>query len=170
MDNILLGIQRIKNMQFSENGIDRLAEAVFSVDNPQVVEAYSEYDLEPISFNSSLELAHYIKKKLSLPKGLAYIFVVYPDMKGQAVKKSIELNPLKVPNHKFRYTWEGWGLISIQLASPEVNIISSVDANTEVRALKWAATYPDFEPPSLWNWEAVKKHKNRLQRVLKKLA
>ena len=157
-------------MQISESGIDCLAEAVFAVDNPQVVEAYSEYDLEPISFSSSSELSNYIKQKLSFPKGLAYIYVVYPDMEGQAIKKKIELNPLKVPNHKFRYTWKGWGLISVQVASPEFGLPSRVSANSEARAIKWAPTYREIDPPSLWNWVAVKKHTSRLQRVLKKLA
>jgi hypothetical protein len=120
-------------MQISENGVDCLAEAVFAVDKPQVVVAYSEYDMEPITFSSSAELAQYIKQKLSFPKGLAYIFVVYPDMEGQAIRKQIELNPIKVPNHKFRYTWDGWGLISVQVASPELGITSNVSANTEVR-------------------------------------
>jgi len=157
-------------MKISDDGINFLADAVFAVDNPQVVEAYSEYDLEPVSFSSAQELAHYVKQKLSIPKGLAYIFVVYPDMEGQAVRKAIELNSSKVPNHKVRYTWQGWGLISIQVASPELGITSNVSANTEGRALKWAATYPELEPPSAWNWSYVKKHKSRLQRVLKKLA
>ncbi len=157
-------------MQISENGIDCLAEAVFAVDNPQVVEAYSEYDLEPISFSSSLELSSYINRKLSVPKGLAHIFVVYPDMEGNLIKRTIELNSLKVPNHKFRYTWEGWGLISIHVASPEFGLPSCVSANTEARAIKWTPTRHEIDPPSLWNWAAVKKHTSRLQRVLKKLA
>jgi hypothetical protein len=157
-------------MQISESGIDCLTEAVFAVDNPQVVEAYSEYDLDPISFSSSSELSNYIKQKLSFPKGLAYIYVVYPDMEGQAIKKKIELNQLEIPGHKFRYTWEGWGLISIQLAPPQSKLGSSVSANTEARAIKWAPTYPEYGSPSAWNWAAVKKHQNRLQRALKKHA
>ncbi|GAB6140504.1 hypothetical protein JCM14076_12330 [Methylosoma difficile] len=157
-------------MQISESGIDCLAEAVFVVENPQVVEAYSEYDLEPIYFSSSSELSNYIKHKLALPKGLAYIYVVYPDMEGQAIKRKIELNPLKVPNHKFRYTWEGWGLISIQVASTEIGLPSSVNANSEARAIKWEHTNREIDPPSLWNWAAVKRHTSRLRRILKKHA
>jgi hypothetical protein len=158
----------IKNMKISVSGINLLTEAIFSVERPQVVEAYSEYDCEPISFNSSLELSDYIKQKISNPKGLAYLFVVYPDMEGTAIKRKIELNPLKGPNHKFRYTWEGWGLISVQVASPDLGIVSKIDANSESRAIKWFSIYPEMEPPSVWNWSAVKKHQSRLKRALKK--
>lgn len=157
-------------MQISENGIDNLALAIFAVENPLVVEAYSEYDYEPISFNCPLELSAYIKQKISNPKGLAHLFVVYPDMEGKAIKRRIELNPLKAPNYKFRYTWEGWGLISIQVAAPDLGIASNIGANSEARAIKWASTYPELEPPSVWNWAAVKKHQSRLKRVLKKIA
>ncbi len=157
-------------MQISESGIKLLAEAIFSVETPQVVEAYSEYDCEPISFISSLELSVYIKQKISNPKGLAYLFVVYPDMVGKPTKKRIELKPSKVLDHKFRYTWEGWGLISVQITSPDFGIASNISANSEARAIKWSSTCPELEPPSVWNWLAVKKHQNRLKRVLKKMA
>lgn len=155
-------------MQISENGIDNLAKAIFAVERPQVVEAYSEYDSEPISFNCPLELSAYIKRKISNPKGLAHLFVIYPDMEGKATKRRIELNPLKFPNHKFRYTWEGWGLISIQVAAPDLGIVSNIGANSEARAIKWSTIHPELEPPSAWNWSAVKKHKSRLNRMLKK--
>ena len=157
-------------MQISENGIDLLTGAIFAGENPQVFEAYSEFDCEPISFTSSQELSVYIKQKASNPKGLAYLVVVYSDMGGKAIKRRIELNPLKVPNHKFRYTWEGWGLISVQVASPDLGIASGIGANSEARAIKWSSTYPEMEPPSVWNWPAVKKHQSRLKRVLKKMA
>lgn len=155
-------------MQISDSGVDRLSQAIFAIDNPQVVEAYSEYDFEPISFKSSSELASYIKQKISSPKGIAYVFVVYPDMQGKATKKRIELDPLRVPNHKFRYTWEGWGLIYIQITAPNLGVTSNISVNSEARAIKWAATHPELELPSTWNWQAVKRHQSRLQRVLKK--
>ena len=166
----MLGTQRIENMQISESGINFLAEAIFAVENPQVVEAYSECDREPLSFGSASELAFYIEQKLTLSKILVHIFVVYPDMQGGAVKKRIELNQSKMPEHKFRYTWEGWGLISIQLSPPQSKLASSVSANTEARALKWAPNYSEYGSPSAWNWAAVKKHQNKLQRVLKRNA
>lgn len=154
-------------MQISESGINLLAEAVFAFEGAQVVEAYSEYDCEPISFDSSLELAAYINQKLSFSEGRAYIFVVCPDMGGQAARRKIELNPSIMPNHKFRYTWKGWGLISVQVASSFLGIKSNIRENTEARAIKWSSSYPEMESPSVWNWSAVKKHQSRLKRVLK---
>jgi hypothetical protein len=53
-------------MQISKNGIDILAKAIFAVERPQVVEAYSEYDCEPIFFNCPLELAAYINQKKNI--------------------------------------------------------------------------------------------------------
>jgi hypothetical protein len=61
-----------------------------------------------------------------------------------------------------------WGLISVQVASPDLGIASNIGANSEARAIKWSSTYPEMEPPSVWNWSAVKKHQSRLKRVLKK--
>ena len=157
-------------MKISESAINLLTDSIFSVERPLVVEAYSEYDCEPMTFNSSLELSVYIKQKISIPKGLAYLFVVYPDMVGKPTKRRIELNPSKILDHKYRYVWEGWGLISVQIASPDFGIASNIGANSEARAIRWSSTYPELEPPSVWNWSAVKKHQSRLKRVLKKMA
>ncbi|WP_417357253.1 hypothetical protein [Gallaecimonas pentaromativorans] len=157
-------------MQISKEGIRDLCEAIFAFDNPFVVEAYSEFDKKPLSFSHEIELEKYISEKIDKPKGMAYIFVVYPEMAGKACIKKINLNSKKVSDRKFRYTWEGWGLIAVQIASPDLGIKSNINANSEARAKKWENTYSEFEPPSTWNWKEVTKHKNRLKRVLKKHA
>ncbi len=157
-------------MQLSKEAIKALCDAIFASENPVVVEAYSDFDKEPLSFNQADELEVYISNKIEFPKGMASIFVVYPEMKGQARLRKIELDPEKVPNHKFRYTWDGWGLISIQITAPDLGIQSNINANSETRAKKWESTHPEFEPTSVWNWNFVNKHKNRLKRVLNKYA
>lgn len=157
-------------MEISEEGIKKLSEAIFAFDNPVVVEAYSEFDCEPVSFVHAVDIEKYICDKVRVPKGLAHLFVVYPDMVGKARLKKINLNTEKISEHQFRYTWEGWGLISIQIAAPQIGLESNINANSEARAKKWESVYPEFDPPSIWNWKAVTKHKNRLKRVLKKYA
>lgn len=155
----------------TEQAIDAIASAVFEKPGALVLEAYSDLDKEPRQFASAQEFAHHVKDKISRPRESAFVFVVYPDMAGRAVRKTIHLDPAKVPGHSVRYTWEGWGLISIHLERGDApRTTSRVAANSAKRAAKWASTYPDWEPPSTWNWKAVESHARRLQRVLKNLA
>lgn len=100
-----------------------------------------------------------------------YLFVHYADMGGKLVRETIHLDPNAVPRHKLRYTWNGWGLIAIQLyLSSKPSPISRITANSEARASKWAATLSERDPADTWNWPAVKSHVRRLQRVLKRVA
>ncbi len=157
-------------MQLSENAIITLIDSIFEKPSPMILEAYSDFDKEPMIFDTPKQLSIYINSELSKPKGLAYFYVIYPDMLGQPIKKLIHINSKKMPNCKFRYTWLGWGLISVQLASPDLGIASSINANTEKRAMKWSSTLQDIPPPSSWDWSAVELHKKRLQRAFKKVA
>ena len=150
----------------TDAAIDAVATALFDKPNPWVAEAYSAYDVEPLLFASSDEVAKYARSVLAQPRGLAFLFVVYPDMNGRAVRETIRLDPKHVPGHKLRYTWQGLGLISVQLAREGIR--SRVAANSQARAKKWAPTYPDWEGPGAWNWKAVASHTRRLQRVLKR--
>jgi hypothetical protein len=150
----------------TDSAIDAVSGALFEKPNPWVAEAYSAYDAEPLLFASSDEVAKYIRGVLALPRGLAFLFVVYPDMNGRAVRETIRLDPKHVPGHKLRYTWQGLGLISVQLAHEGVR--SHIAANSQARAEKWAPTYPLWDGPGTWNWKAVASHTRRLQRVLKR--
>jgi hypothetical protein len=98
----------------TDAAIASFADAVFN-DAPavEVLEAYSNYGAVPRRFESAIDLSQYIEKSLSTPKGMAYFFVVYPDRTGRPVRKKIHLKPNSIPGETFRYTWEGWGLISI---------------------------------------------------------
>lgn len=149
----------------ADSAIESLATAIFDRPNPWVAEAYSAYDQEPLIFSSADEVSRYFRETLSRPKGHAFVFVVYPDMNGNASREVIKLTPGSVPGHTMRYTWHGWGLISVQLYR-EGNIRSRISANSQKRAEKWASTYPNWEPPSIWNWKMVGSHARRLQRAL----
>jgi len=153
------------------HAIELIAAAVFSKPGAEVLEAYSDYDREPLEFRSATELADYAKEKVLKQRALAFVFVRYPDMRGTAILETIHLRPGAVANHKRRYTWQGWGLISVQLqdgGSPHPP--SRVSANSKARALKWAPTQPEWAAPTTWDWSAVQRHTGRLQRVLNKVA
>jgi hypothetical protein len=158
-------------LPLSAAAIERIAAAIFSKPGAEVLEAYSDYDREPLEFRSAAELTDYAKKRVLEERALAFIFVRYPDMGGSAIRETIHLRPGAVANHKLRYTWQGWGLISIQLqggGAPHPR--SRIAANSEARALKWGPTHPAWGPPKTWNWSAVQRHTRRLQRVLKQVA
>lgn len=157
-------------MKFSDSSIQKVVDSVFIDPTVIVVEAYSEYDKEPIIFISPDQLFSYISSKLMNPRGLAFFFVVYPDMLGTPIKETIRAKSKSMSNEKIRYTWQGWGLISVQLSSPDLGLASCVKANTEKRALQWASTKTTIPPPTLWDWRAVSFHTNRLKRILKSVA
>jgi hypothetical protein len=148
---------------------DALAAGIFAKPAPFVVEAYSRPDHEPIEFVSPDQLSDYIESNVSEPRGLAFVFVVYPDMGVRPVRQTIHLDPRHCPGQKLRYTWEGWGLISVQLHGTENAWMSSVAANSETRAIAWSSTQPTWTPPDQWNWKAVGSHVRRLQRILRKV-
>jgi hypothetical protein len=155
----------------SDSSIDTIAAAVFAKPNPVVLEAYSEPGQLPQSFTSAVQLAHYVRSQLSHPKGLAFVFVVYPDMGGTPTRRTIALDPAACSGHKVRYTWDGFGLISIQLQNPDGPMSRSrICANSHKRSSAWASTYPKWQQPQNWNWRAVESHTRRLQRVLKRVS
>jgi hypothetical protein len=155
----------MSSTDLTDSTVAALAAAVFDKPDPWVGEAYSEYDAEPLLFGSENEMASFARRKLAVPKGLAFFFVVYPDMRGRAVRETIRLKPKSVSGHELRYTWQGWGLISVQFAADPLR--SRVAANSLARALKWQSTYPSLDPPGTWDWKAVASHARRLQLVLK---
>src|SRR5262245_16954429 len=139
----------------TESAVDSIAAGVFSKPSPLVVEAYSEPDREPLGFASQVELAAYIKAHVSRPRRLAFVFVVYHVMGGRPVRRMIQLDPEHCLGQKLRYTWDGWGLISVQLYGVEQSRMSRISSNSAARANAWAPTYPEWNSPDVWNWKAV---------------
>ena len=153
----------------TDEAIDAVAAAVFGAPGAQVLEAHSDFDREPRAFQNEGELVSYIRERISKPRGSASVFVLYPDMGGRAARETIHLKPGSVASHTHRFTWQGWGLISVVLErGDQPGTRSRVAANSETRARKWAPTYPQMEPPETWNWKAVERHARRLQHVLRK--
>ncbi len=67
----------------TDSAINAIAAGIFEKPKPLVLEAYSAPEHEPILFCSTVDLAAYIHDQVFQPRGLAFIFVVYPDMLGQ---------------------------------------------------------------------------------------
>ena len=155
----------------TDAAIDAISAAVFAKPDPFVVEAYSESHHTPRQFTAPEAMASYAKEQVTRPNGLAFFFVVYPDMGGSPIQKTIQLDPQNCSGQRLRYTWDGWGLISIQLRrGDDPNCRSHISVNSDKRANAWASTFPDWKAPDTWNWKAIASHTRRLQRVLKKVA
>lgn len=153
----------------TDEAIGAIAAAVFEAPGAQVLEAHSDFDREPRSFQNEGELASYIRERIAKPRGSATVCVLYPDMAGRAARETIHLKPGSVASHSHRYIWQGWGLIFVFLErGDQPGTCSRVAANSVKRALKWAPTYPQMDPPETWNWKAVERHARRLQRVVRK--
>jgi hypothetical protein len=153
----------------TESAVDAIADAVFARPEPFVAEAYSEPYKEPRLFKTAADLAIHIKGQIAPPRGSADIVVIYPDMGGRAMRRTIQLDPKHCPGQKLRYTWDGLGMISVQLYGSDQFRMSRICANSPARAQAWAPTYPEWSQPDGWNWKAVASHTRRLQRVLKKV-
>ena len=161
----------LSDSMLTDTAIASFANAVFD-DAPsvEVLEAFSNYGAVPRLFESAIDLTQYIKESLSTPKRMAYFFVVYPDMAGRPIRKQIHRKPDSIPGETFRYTWEGWGLISVIFEhADQQKRTCSVRANSKKRAEKWRATYPGWPSPDTWNWASVERHTRRLRRAIKPL-
>lgn len=95
----------------------------------------------------------------------------YRDTGGHVEERRISLDPNKCGGHAFRHSVDGWGLIHIQITEKEHNLCECrIAVNSPKRTQAWASTYPEYEAPNQWNWEATEKHARKLIRHLKKIA
>ena len=99
----------------SEQAIEAIAAAMFEGSDPWVAEAYSDFDVLPLQFQAPEVLAQYVRRELAKVDGSALLVASYSDMGGRAIRRTIELTPGTILGHRLRYTWDGWGLISVHL-------------------------------------------------------
>ena len=152
----------------SDKSVASVANAIFAKGGPTVVEAWSEFGSEPRHFVSAAEICAYATEKRGGKPGSVHLAVHYPDTAGRLVQKRVSLNPGACDGFSHRFTFEGWGLIWAYLHLAGANAADSfVSANTQKRAEKWAAKYPEQDPPSAWYWPAVSSHCRRLRNALK---
>ena len=153
----------------SEAAVEAVAQAIFASTGATVFEAYSRFDAEPRRFADAAELcAHAAQHRGPPPRDSIQLIAYYPDMGGRLVQRKILLDPDKVASHTHRYTFDGWGLVSVYLHLAGKSVIGSfVSANSRKRAEKWAPTITDWDPPDAWNWKAVASHERRIARALR---
>ena len=151
----------------SDAAIDAIAKAIFSEGPSVVVEAYSAFGQDLRAFQSAEELCAYAVARRSSTDGSVQVAVHYPDMAGDVTQSYVPLDPLKCGGHNYRYRVDGWGLVWVYLQLRPPGLTSFISANSEKRAVAWAAEFPELEPPSIWDWSAVARHLRRLRRALK---
>ena len=158
-------------MLVARSRLPELTHAVFSVERPEVYDAYSAYECDPRRFTSAEQL-----DSLTLDAGpdanvRLDVAVWYPCCGGRVEKELINLVPEKCGGHTFRYSIGGWGIFHLQCDSrPDSLMECRVAVNSHKRAATWEAHYPEWLPVEAWNWTAVQKHERRLLRKLRSLA
>lgn len=154
----------------SDAAVKAVAEAIFKEQPLTVIEAYSASKQELRTFQSPEELCAYVTARRDSVDGSAHLAVHYPDMAGRVARTRVSLNPRKCNGHTYRYRVDGWGLVQVHLQLRPAKLDSFISANSEERALSWATTLPELDPPSTWHWPAVSRHLRRLRRALKMAA
>ena len=158
-------------VEISQERVIGLADAVFELECPLVFSAYSEFGHELRQLNSAEEVKAELVRWISEGRRHLSLAVWYPSMKGFARARRISVDPAKCAGHTFRYTYDGWGVIQLQLdLKRKPGIECRVAVNSEARAKGWEAQNPDSGPVSEWNWDAVEKRAQRLVRRLRALA
>ncbi len=155
----------------ASNDTKEIVEAIFAAGDPTVYEAYSAFDSDIVAFSNAGGLLSYIAMPRPKKESFLGFVVYYPDTRGFVEKRKINLDKEKCDGHSYRYSMSGWGLIQFQLNLQNApHIACRFAVNTEKRANRWFATYPELKSPELWNWRAVEKHARRLIRELTKYA
>lgn len=140
-------------------------EAVFDLGLFRVFEAGSEPDRELREF-------HTIHEAVNGPGGRhLMLFVVGSGPEPMA--RRIAFLPGVAGDARFRYTCEGWGLVSLHYGGPtgmQQLRWSRASHNTQKRAAAWAASTPRFGDPAAWNWPTITSVSGKLNRVIRRMA
>ena len=154
----------------SLDSVDALMRVVFSSDTPIVMEKYSGYDATPRRFSTHHDVLAFAETEASKPAGAVSIAIHYPDMRGRLAVTRISLNPEACQGATYRFCCEGWGVIYAYLpVARPVGIAPFISANSEKRAMARASTYPKWDSPESWDWDAVNRHLRRLRRALRQV-
>lgn len=151
--------------------IDLLVDAIYQLEQPEIISADSEFGNELEQFWSAAEVKARIARCVHEGAFFYGFAVRYPSSEGRIEKDFVSLNPEYCYGHTFRYSAGGWGVIQVQLDfKHKPNVECRIAVNSEKRASLWEPHYPKWAPVSAWKWSAVEKHARRLCRKLKGLA
>ena len=158
----------VPNLDFYAVGADHAAvlDVVFELGVFRVFEEYSRPDEQLREFTAADQVpAARVEQFLAL-----YVVGSGPE----PVARRIDLRPGNVlGDAAFRYQFEGWGLIQLDLGSFDVDSgelrRSHTNHNNEKRALKWSQA-TDAVDLGQWDWTLITRASNKLNRVIRSLA
>jgi hypothetical protein len=155
----------VPNLDFfaARPDLDALLDFVFDETECQVFESYSTPGHPLVKFASTAEVLHMFDSSGGVHLGL----MLYADaMKGRYRIRRFDLKRELFPDTPWRETVEGWGLIQLELNGVRNGRLEHchTNHNSEARALKWEATYPDFPPVQEWDFGAVSRISSRINR------
>jgi hypothetical protein len=156
--------------RISPDQLSKVVEAVFAQGPVVVRQAYSDFGCATHEYADAAALLDDLPCEKGVSNAFRQYTLYYPEAKGYAFERRIELNPQTCNGQSFRFCQEGWGLIQLQCDFRQHPIVECrVAVNSPSRATTWSDTYPDFQSPDLWDWAVVEKKAGRLVRLLRRL-
>lgn len=153
----------------SDAAFASVAAAIFANGSPTVVEAYSDFDKEPLRFLAAEDICEYSKRARGSGLTCVHLALHFPDTLGELRKRRITLHPVKFQGHTHRFTCEGWGLVFAYLHIAGLSRVESfISAHTQKQAEARAPTTPEMGPTEHWAWPEVARHARRLRTSLRK--
>ena len=114
----------------SDAAFASVAAAIFANGSPTVVEAYSDFDKEPLRFLAAEDICEYSKRARGSGLTCVHLALHFPDTLGELRKRRITLHPVKFQGHTHRFTCEGWGLV-FAYRRPEQGRVLHISAYAE---------------------------------------
>lgn len=86
------------------------------------------------------------------------------------IPRRVSLNPELCKGMRFRYAAEGWGLVQLNLGSPNNGHLqnSHTNHNSLKRAQAWAGTIGELGAPQSWDFKRINSFSSRMNREVKK--
>ena len=140
----------------------------------EVFESYSEFEQPLAQFASTTEVLKVFERRHTNGRRVDSVgLALYVAGSGpQPIIRHIALNPSSCGGATFRFTLEGWGLISIilQTASDSGLRCSHTNHNSRLRAEKWTQVSDRLGSPDDWDFAKVTSYSARMNREIMKRA
>ena len=153
-------------MYFYAAGEDLLDVAMLVLEETdcRLYEADSEID-QPLRELDVEDIRRWIERKRSAERYLG--LAAWPPATKQRFR--IRNVRLQTPDGGVRQIAEGWGLIWLHLFDVRDGSLarSTVNANSEARARRWADTHAELGPVDAWNWSEVARLHRRIERLIR---
>jgi hypothetical protein len=156
----------------AEADFESILEFVFAELDCRVIEASSETDKPIVEFSSAPEVTSQVNlDRFKKSGGYARLSLCPRPLSALVTIRREVWDEGKFAG-RHRFSAEGWGLISLELRGVNSRGLqpSSIDHNTQKRALGWQAIYADrLGDPDVWDWPLVTRTSARLNRRIRSL-